>query len=307
MKRILVLSSAESGYTEQANRQFVEQIAARLEDVTIETCHYRDIAFVMDEEQIYAKRLSTNEGVNAYDLVYFKSFHRYSEMASALAHYLQQEGIRYVCHEIDDAISFSKLTQYARLSRHKLPIIATVFVERTMWQKGVALIEASFGFPCIFKATDAKGGDANYMPTNADELLAIAAEHDCDFVAQEFIPNDYDLRVLIAGGEVRRVIKRQRIDDSSHLNNTSKGAEATLVPEDNVSIEIREVSCRAAALFKREIAGVDIMSNRDTGKIHILEVNASPQVATGAFQSEKLDVYAELFKALLQLTHDDTI
>jgi glutathione synthase/RimK-type ligase-like ATP-grasp enzyme len=299
MKKILVLSSAESEYTVDANQTFVHEIEARLPDVVVETCHYRDVALYITKERIDATRLSTNAPLKWYDLIYFKSFYRYSEMASAIASYLQQEKIQYICHEIDEAISFSKLTQYARLSLEKLPIIPTVFVEKMMWQQGVKQIEATFGFPCIFKATDAKGGDANYLVHTADELIAAASNHECDFVAQELVPNEYDLRVLIADGAIKRVIKRQRVDETSHLNNTSKGASATLVPINEISNTVQQISCDAAAVFHREIAGVDIMTNSQTGEVVILEVNASPQVATGAFKEEKLDVYADLFKALL--------
>lgn len=300
MKKVLVLSSAESDYTIDANQTFVREIEARLSDVAVETCHYRDVALYIAPGRIEASRLSNGVELCEYDLIYFKSFYRYSEIASAIASYLQQEDVHYICHEIDEAISFSKLTQYARLARKRLPIIPTVFVEKLMWQEGVALIERQFGFPCIFKATDAKGGDANYLVHTADELIAAAGNHRCDFVAQQLVPNDYDLRVLIASGEVKRIIKRQRIDDSSHLNNTSKGAGATLMPVADLDERTQQVARDAASIFRREIAGVDIMTNSETGEVVILEVNASPQVATGAFKEEKLDVYAELFNTLLK-------
>ncbi len=299
MKKILVLSSAESDSTTAANQTFVTEIAARMQDVTVETCHYCDIAFTITKDAIVATRISTGEPLDTYALVYFKSFYRYSEMASAIASYLQQQGVRYICHEIDQAISFSKLTQYARLSLRHLPIIDTVFVERTMWTHGADMIERWFGFPCVVKAIDGKGGDANYLVYSRDELLTAVSNHDCDFAAQRMVPNDYDLRVLIANSEVRRIIKRQRVNNESHLNNTSKGAAATLVPVSELAEQVRHISCEAAAVFSREIAGVDIMTNRDTGEVCILEVNASPQVATGAFKDEKLDVYADLFKELI--------
>lgn len=299
MKKVLVISSAESEYTQGANQIFVHEIAARLQDVDVQTCHYRDIAFYITRDKITVTRISSGEELRDYDLVYFKSFYRYSEMASAIASYLQQEQVKYICHEIDECVSFSKLTQYARLSLRHLPIIPTVFVERQSWHEGVQLIEQRFGFPCIFKAIDGKGGDANYLVSSAEELIEIVSRHECDFVAQQFVPNDHDLRVLIANSEVKRIIKRQRADNTSHLNNTSKGASAYLMPVEELDEQIRTISCEAAATFHREIAGVDIVTNSETGEVLILEVNASPQVATGAFREEKLDVYANLFETLL--------
>jgi glutathione synthase/RimK-type ligase-like ATP-grasp enzyme len=301
MKKILVLSSAETEYTIDANNIFVQEIEKRLGDISIDTSHYRDVSLFITKDSIEAKRISSGTSLNDYDLVYFKSFYRYTEQAAAISDYLKQENVRYICHEIDQTISFSKLSQYTRLSRRHLPIIPTVFVERQMWRVGAQIITKSFGFPCVFKAIDGKGGDVNYLVKDTDELLDAASRHDCDFVAQQFIPNEYDLRVLVANGDVKRIIRRQRIDESSHLNNTSKGADATLVPPEELAESTRAIAIEAAAEFRREIAGVDIMTNSETGEIVILEVNASPQAATGAFKEEKLDTYAQLFSDLLDI------
>jgi len=61
----------------------------------------------------------------------------------------------------------------------------------------------------------------------------------------------------------------------------------------------RSLSLKAAALMNREVAGVDLMFETGTGKPYILEVNASPQIASGSFAAEKLAVYAQYFKDLV--------
>lgn len=299
MKRILVLSSAESDYTVRANEKFVQEIASRIQDVQIDAIHYSDVVLYIESGLISARIVSSGLDVADYDLVYFKSFYRYSEIALAIANFLQMRGVEYICHELDTSISFSKLTQYSRLALHGAPIIPTVFVERSNWRAGLAEIEQRFGFPVIFKAIDGKGGDANFYVNSAEELLAHVDDSVGDFVAQQPIPNTHDLRVLVAGGEVKLIIKRQRHDQSTHLNNTSKGADATLVPVGEIDSKIIDISLATAAEFGRDIAGVDVMTNSETGEHVILEVNASPQVATGAFTDEKLDVYAGLFTKLL--------
>lgn len=299
MKRVLVLSSADTEYTTAANQHFVSEIQARLKDARLETYNYKDIAITIESGRIDAMLLPGNEPLDQYDLVYFKSFYRHSEVAASLAIYLTQQNVPYICHELDEAISFSKLTQYARLSQQELPIIPTVYVDVTQWHTAAEIIERKLGYPCVIKAIDGKGGDANFLVQDLAELLDAVADCEGQFVAQAMVPNDYDLRVLVAGGEVKLIIKRQRHDDSTHLNNTSKGANASLVPLEQADPAMIDLSLRAASLFKREVAGVDVIVNKVTGDIAILEVNASPQVATGAFKEEKLDAYAELFQKLL--------
>lgn len=301
MKSILVLSSGDTDYTREANKAFTAGIEERLgPDFSLQVAHYNDIALSIDEHAIDAWLIDDQLSLSSFDLVYFKSFYRYSEQAKAVAEYCAAKGISYICHEIDDGISFSKLTQYARMARIGLPVIPTLYASRDRWHLMTDAVVQKLGFPFIFKATAGKGGDDNFLIHSREEWdHVLTSVENIEFIAQKFIPNDYDLRVLVALAEVKLVIKRQRLDDSTHLNNTSKGASATLIPVEEVEEEAREIALRAAAHFKRDIAGVDIMFEKTTGKAWILEVNASPQVATGAFTDEKLDVYAELLRRLL--------
>jgi len=104
--------------------------------------------------------------------------------------------------------------------------------------------------------------------------------------------------VLVVGGVIRLVIERRRKDNSTHLNNTSQGAQAKLIALADVSPEIKETALRAANIMNREIAGVDIMEHADTKVPYVLEVNASPQIASGAFMEEKLEVFRDYFEGL---------
>ena len=68
MKKVLVLSSAESDYTIGANQTFVRDIEARLSDVAEETCHYRDVALYIAPGRIEASRLSNGVAYRTQDL-----------------------------------------------------------------------------------------------------------------------------------------------------------------------------------------------------------------------------------------------
>ena len=129
-----------------------------------------------------------------------------------------------------------------------------------------------------------------------------------EFVGQSFIANSGDLRVLVINKSIKLIIGRTRKDDTTHLNNTSQGADARLLDISELSVEAQEMSLKAASVMGREIAGVDVMFEKDTEKPYILEVNASPQVGSGAFTDEKLTVYNEFFKeVLLNIKKSDII
>ena len=61
-----------------------------------------------------------------------------------------------------------------------------------------------------------------------------------------------------------------------------------------------EIALHAARVMGREVAGVDLMHELGTGKPYILEVNASPQIGTGAFMDEKIEKYCQYFKNMVQ-------
>lgn len=301
MKRILILSSAESETNIAHNDAFVAELNSKLgTEIVTEWRHYEDISLEFEPGKLRAGVQGESSDLSGYDLVYFKSYYRYSEQAVAIAECLKSTNRRFICSELEDYISFSKLSQYARMARAGLPIPKTLFVPRKHLAVSFESLMESLGDKFVFKATDAKGGDANYLISSRNEFdAAVAAHPDTNFVSQVFIPNDSDLRLLVLGGNTELVIKRQRKDNSTHLNNTSQGADAVEVSLEEITPDIKDLASRCVQLFHREVAGVDIMLESGTGKPYILEVNASPQVASGAETDRKIAVYCKLFQNML--------
>ncbi len=296
MKKVLVLSSAESVENVQINDDFVRQINDQANDYSIEWRHYRDISLQLSPDGLEAVLLPEKRSITDFDMVYFKSYYRYAEVAVALAEVLEAKNVPFICSELKNYISFSKLSQYARFARQALPIPATLYVPHGHLLDHYDYIIETLQSPFIMKASDGKGGDANFLVRDQSQFATIVADHlGVDFVLQSFVPNEYDLRLLVLNGKTELVIKRQRQDDTTHLNNTSKGAGASNVPVSDIADSVLDLAHQAANIMQREIAGVDIMFNSQTGNPVLLEVNASPQVASGALQAEKIDLYCKMF------------
>ena len=103
-------------------------------------------------------------------------------------------------------------------------------------------------------------------------------------IIQEYIPLDYDVRVMVLDGEILGAMKRNVITDGSDFrSNVSLGAEAE-------NIEITEIekdnSIKAAEAVDGRLAGIDFIpaKNREKEQPYILEVNSMP----GFGGSEKL-------------------
>lgn len=301
-KRVLVLSSAESAQNRSLNDEFVAGINQQFGgEMQVEWAHYTDIGFHFNDGNIEAFWTVNGESLPKYDLAYFKSYYRYVENALSLVEYFKQVGTKFVCSELENGVSFSKLSQYARLSNENLPIPPTVFIPRPVLDNQFDTLVSRLGLPFVMKATDAKGGAANFLIHDSTEYAqALGKYPDLEFVAQSYIPNDGDLRIIVLDHNIELVIRRQRNDNSTHLNNTSQGGQATLIDPSTLDPEVIAYVVQAAKRLAREVAGVDLMFASNSGKPYILEVNASPQVASGAFPTEKVEKYGNFLNNMLK-------
>ena len=99
-------------------------------------------------------------------------------------------------------------------------------------------------------------------------------DEDADLLLQEFIPNDYDVRVLVLGGKVLANMKRPVIE-GDFRSNVSQGSEPVKI--DLTELEITECLKSAKAVSGLWTA-VDFIpsKNREKEPPYILEVNSSP-------------------------------
>ena len=95
-------------------------------------------------------------------------------------------------------------------------------------------------------------------------------------IIQEYIPLNYDVRVMVLDGEILGAMKRKVITDGSDFrSNVSLGAEAE-------KIEITEIekdnAIKAAEAVDGKLVGIDFIpaKNREKEQPYILEVNSMP-------------------------------
>ena len=149
---------------------------------------------------------------------------------------------------------------------------------------------AELGLPFILKDTLGRKGNNNYLiktKEDFDRAIRQASALDVWLIAQKYIPNDCDYRLLVMGGEISLVLKRSRLSNNTHLNNVSYGGSAQLVDLDNLSSQLTNIAAMSAKLLQLQIAGVDIIQDKNTKLWYCLEVNKSPQICTGALTKQK--------------------
>jgi glutathione synthase/RimK-type ligase-like ATP-grasp enzyme len=180
------------------------------------------------------------------------------------------------------------------LSQYICLLEAGIAIPKSLMGAPEVLIEYytryGFVFPFIMKDKAGARGQGNYLVHSDDEMRAVAEKHpDRTFIVQEFIPNDGDYRVFVIGGKAQLLIYRTA-SNGSHLNNISQGGSAALVPLSDLPDGAIAESERAAAIFGRDVAGVDLVLSKADGNYYCFEVNRAPQIEHASFEQEKAQI-----------------
>ena len=289
-----MLSSAQKSEDLLRNSWFADELNARLDaSARVQCLGYDELLFEFTSEGTEIFIRETRQPLSDFDMVYFKSVFRNTELSTIIARYLKKHTIAFICDEHLDHQPTTKLSQLDRLGDAGLPIPQTLYVAPTGWRDGYSQVTHRYGTPFILKAIDGLKGSQNYLVHDRSEYDEIIKEQaGVQFIAEEFLPNDGDYRVLVLDDTIGMIIERQRDSKETHLNNTSQGGQATRIAIEDFDKNILDMSVQAAEILGRNVAGVDVLIRNTDNKPFILEVNASPQISSGAFVDEKLDMFA---------------
>ncbi len=289
---VLVFYSFATHKTGYINRLFAElEKAAPKHNITLSRGSLKDLHFQFSGGSFKVIESLTKKDLTEFDVVYFELWQKSPQQALAAARYLQNNSIPFFSEELASFAALTKLGEYAILANNNLPIINSYFTSNKEIKKLAKNDQLPYAYPFILKDIEGYGGNNNFLIHNQAELLDVLAENIVtSFVMQPFVNNNGDYRLLVLGGEVKVIIERKRDGNASHLNNTSQGAEGTLVDIATFPKEIIADALSATRLLKRpNFAGVDVIINKETGKHYILEVNQTPQIEEGAVVDKKID------------------
>ncbi len=157
------------------------------------------------------------------------------------------------------------------------------------------------GYPAVLKPLVGSWGrlvtllpDRRTAETVLEYVAALPGSHSQVVYTQEFVAGpSRDLRVVVVGQEVLGAAARHA---DGWRANAATGAVSTRCP---LTPELAEVAAGAARAVGADIAGVDLLEDRD-GRLLVLEVNH--RVEFGAFQSahgDRVDVAGRIVAHLL--------
>ncbi len=137
-----------------------------------------------------------------------------------------------------------------------------------------AIESGELALPLIAKPNAGARGEGIFQVHTVKEITAI--EHISTYVFQSFILNDCDWRIIVVGGAPLGILKRQA-QNGHFLNNISQGAKAVIEDDPATIRQLNKIATKIASIFHLTFCGVDIIRNKVTGELYVLEVNTAPQ------------------------------
>ena len=134
-------------------------------------------------------------------------------------------------------------------------------------------------YPMILKTSIGSRGVGVMFVESPKALIGIVQllyreDQYVDILLQEYVKTDYDVRVIIVGGQIMGAMKRPIID-GDFRSNVSQGSEPEV--HELTDLEMIE-SIKAAEAVDGDIVGVDFIpaKNREKGRPYFIEVNSTP-------------------------------
>lgn len=305
MKKILILIASVPKSKRADNWQgFADEVRRNLngEKFELELWAISELSYYADGNNSRIWKRETGQNLEEFDLIVIRDAGKYKEFARSIAWYAKLKSIPLIDRVWQKSFSGSKLSYSFLRAVNEIPSPTTLSAT-----SGIKLLNSylklkelqgdkfKLDFPVVCKAIDGRKGNLNFLIKSRAELREVLCGDygkETFFIIQPFIENDGDWRVLVIGGKVEMAIFRAGDKSKTHLNNSSKGAETKLKLAEEVPEEIAPLAVKTAVKEKLSVAGVDIVEDKKSGEIFVLEANPSPQLQSGAFVSEKIKAYA---------------
>jgi glutathione synthase/RimK-type ligase-like ATP-grasp enzyme len=177
----------------------------------------------------------------------------------------------------------NKVYMHELMARHRIAQPRSLVVHRG----NVDQVVPALGLPCVIKLPDS-GFGLDVLKMESEDQLRQQAEKFFQvselFVAQEWLPTDYDWRVGVYDGRPLFVAKYFMAPGHWKVNKVTEGEK--LVEGETVAMTIGEaprqvidMAVRSANLIGRGLYGVDL--KQAGGRVYLIEVNCNPNLDAG--------------------------
>jgi glutathione synthase/RimK-type ligase-like ATP-grasp enzyme len=294
---LLVLKSKKKNFPRMMN--FLKKLEKRLKNkgCQMDFSSFEDIEVFLEKGSV--KMLIKGKPLETWSTIYPRKVASYKGLAFMLAHLAKEKNIYFLdkYHENSkDSSDSAKMIQMFRLGTSGVSIPKTYYSAIYLKQhikKAISFLK----LPVVVKECNTSGGEGVFLAKSASALektiKSLLKKFDKkEIFLQEFIPNDFEYRVMITGDKVAVVEKKFKNEKEEFRNNVRLGAKEEFIKESQVSSEVKKAALLAAKVTGIEVAGVDIVE-RKNGQPVVFEVNACPAFTLNEEVSDEISLLAD--------------
>jgi ribosomal protein S6--L-glutamate ligase len=245
--------------------------AAQQRGIQVDRMEVGDIQFVADGRGVL-RSPDCQDIVSHYDALIVRSFMPFVSESISIARLFQDAGKVVVDQNLtEEGYAMSKMHDYLLLARAGIAVPQTYqcFDPIEAERRACAL-----GFPCILKGIYGSEGRTVFKADNLREFRRILWRRKLgNLMVQEFLPAEYDFRVITVGYQALPLIVRRKPQAGEFRTNFEFNEE--VVPLATVDHnDLKALAESAARTLRREFSGVDIRYRGPTPLV--LEANRRP-------------------------------
>jgi glutathione synthase/RimK-type ligase-like ATP-grasp enzyme len=266
----------------------------------IDLVRYDDLMVVTDANGTTINVKSTGYNIASYGFIFFLTRARDAALAAMVAAYAKRHGVGFSDQAAILLPADAKSHQAFVQSIHGINTPRTVYMDQTKWAESYDELVDMLGLPFVFKDNRGKKGRNNFLISSKSDFKSACqsvTKDNLQMIAQAFVPNIGYYRLVVMGGrEIALAMFRPiNVEKGRHLYSKNEDGPAELVDKNTLPIDVRQMAISAAQLLSIDVAGVDILQDKQTSEWYCLDVNSSPQLVAGAFVTEKMQALGRFF------------
>jgi glutathione synthase/RimK-type ligase-like ATP-grasp enzyme len=238
-----------------------------------------------------------------YDAVFLRALTDPLNTTYVVARLAELRGMRVLDHAESIRICCDKVNMYSRLMRQQVSLPDTTFLQESeLTEANASELFETMGLPLVLKAPNSSfSAYVEKVNTPADfvrigkKFLRRADR----IIVQQYMPSDFDWRVITLAGQVIAVLKYLFVQDKWKLMERGSGGEWAKVvgiPLEQVDPRLLKVALQAADAIGQSLYGIDI--KEVAGEYYVIEVNDNPTIAAGEEDSANPEIYSLIIRYL---------
>jgi glutathione synthase/RimK-type ligase-like ATP-grasp enzyme len=277
---------------------FTERYTIRSSVELAALTNYRLAAFELGHQLDFLFR-NELKYINNYDAIFIRALTDPLNSSYLVARLAQMLGLRVIDEPESIRICCDKVNMYKRLINCEIPIPKTVFLDTNEVSKeNASELFETLGFPLVLKAPNSSFSLHVDKVNSVEQFMKIGKKflRRADrIVVQQYLPSDYDWRVVILNGKVLAVVKYIFAQNTWRLMDRSEDGEVSKVygmAVEDANPKLLEVALKATRAIGKSLYGVDI--KEVDGEYLVIEVNDNPNIDAGSEDQYSPNIYKNI-------------